>query len=118
MATCPNCGASSRDRLQNFEVTRVRTITEVPAAPEHRIGGPAFRVEVDETRLRLTHVECGWYIDGRIEGDSFVADEHPRSLRTGWQSGQPGCPDGCEGCACTMKRTCAHCASRHDLERA
>lgn len=72
MATCPNCGASSRDASQTFTVEQVMVpVQEIPPIKGRRVGGPTFIVE---EKHRLTHEECGWHIDGRVEGDYFLAD--------------------------------------------
>lgn len=73
MATCVNCHASSRDSAQTFTVEPVtRVVREIPPmTPDQKIEQLTFEVE---ECYRLTHVQCGWYIDGRIEGDYFIAE--------------------------------------------
>ena len=69
MATCPQCGASSRTD-STFVLERV-----VLAAPlaSFSVAGAQMKVPA-RIRLRLMHAGCGWFVYGSIEGEDFVAD--------------------------------------------
>ena len=69
MATCPDCGASSRVD-PTFTLERVyvaQPITEVGLA------GNQLKVAAREM-IQMTHETCGWSVRGHIEGDHLVVD--------------------------------------------
>jgi len=74
MATCPDCGASSRTD-PTFEVTRV-----LVAKPfgTFSVAGAQTKTVASE-RMKLSHLSCGWSVLGRLEGSDFVADAAPAS---------------------------------------
>lgn len=75
MATCPNCGASSRTD-PTFSVEEV-LISKPPGT--FSIAGVQTKVVATQT-LRLSH-SCGWSILGYIDDESFVGD--PATSTTG-----------------------------------
>jgi hypothetical protein len=77
MATCPQCGASSRTD-PTFVVTEEIIGVPVDTEPDRRIGGPVFDAEV---RLRLSHERCGWSILGEIRDGAFYGDPATSSSR-------------------------------------
>lgn len=72
MATCPNCGASSRTD-PTFTVALVEGLIAKPLGTFSVAGAGLKTVAVQ--RMRLSHGACGWSIDGWLEGGSFVGVE-------------------------------------------
>lgn len=69
MATCPDCGASSR--TDPTFVVEPALVAEPPGT--YSLAGAQDKVSAVST-LRLRHGGCGWYVTGRVDGDHFVAD--------------------------------------------
>lgn len=68
MATCPECGLSSRAEPGALWIEELLTVHDVGSwlLSGSQMKGPA-------TRNLVLHCRCGWSITGWIEGDSFVA---------------------------------------------
>lgn len=69
MATCPNCGAKSREDPEAFTVTDA--LHAKPLGTWSLAGAQLKTVAVAVLRLAC---RCGWSIDGRIEGEQFLGD--------------------------------------------
>jgi hypothetical protein len=69
MATCPNCGVSSRDDSLAIEVTRV---LEALPLGTYSVAGVTPKVVARE-RYKMACLRCGWSILGWIEDGYFCA---------------------------------------------
>lgn len=69
MATCPQCGNSSRTNPGSMMVEEV-----LVAQPETITESPTFQQVIVSARglHRMTCEVCGWNINGHLQGDSFV----------------------------------------------
>lgn len=70
MATCPSCGAKSREDPDAFVVEKVLVARPIGS---FSLSGSTFKVSANE-RLRLRCQRCDWSVLGYLDGDSFVAD--------------------------------------------
>lgn len=72
MATCPDCGASSRVDPTAFDVTE--TLVASPIG-EWSLAGVQLKTPAT-VQQRLTCRRCGWFVTGRVdsEGSNFIAD--------------------------------------------
>lgn len=73
MATCPQCGAKSREDPDAFVIERVLVAKPLGT---FSVSGAQMKVSAHE-RLQLRCQRCGWSILGYLDGDSFVADSAP-----------------------------------------
>lgn len=69
MATCPECGARSRDDETAFVVEPVLVAKPLGT---YSVAGAQMKASAYE-RLRL-RCRCGWSILGHIDGDQFVSE--------------------------------------------
>lgn len=83
MATCPNCGTSSRSDPAAMQVSEVLSVPDTFPL-NASLAGAQMKASATLT-LRLA-CGCGWSILGRLEGDTFVGA--PATQR--WPSGRPG----------------------------
>lgn len=70
MATCPQCGAMSREDPDAFVVEKVIVARPIGS---FSLSGNTFKVSANE-RLQLRCQRCDWSVLGYLDGDSFVAD--------------------------------------------
>lgn len=73
MATCPSCGAKSREDPEAFVVEEV--IVPRPLGT-FSLSGNTLKFSANK-RLRLHCQKCDWSILGHLDGDYFVADSAP-----------------------------------------
>ncbi len=82
MATCPECRISSR--LDSLAITIEKLL--IPAGPFGNglaaIAGQQMKLSMREVHRMICH-RCGWWINGRIEDDHFVAEEDEHHWRDG-----------------------------------
>jgi hypothetical protein len=81
MATCPDCGASSRTDSTAFEIRKTLVASPIGS---FSLAGAQMKVSAREV-LVLQCAHCGWHVIGHLEVDedgtprNFVADEAPVS---------------------------------------
>lgn len=73
MATCPDCGAKSRDDPDAFVVEEV--IVPKPLGT-FSVSGGTLKFSANK-RLRLRCQRCEWSVLGHLDGEHFVADSAP-----------------------------------------
>lgn len=69
MATCPSCGANSRTD-PTFVVEE-----SLVAKPLGSYSLAGVQVKVSAVKKMVLKHSCGWFIEGHIEGDYFVAEK-------------------------------------------
>jgi hypothetical protein len=70
MATCPECGVSSRVDSTAFSIEKVLVFKPLGT---WSVAGQQMKTVAYE-RLEMS-CQCGWRIRGYIDGEDFVADE-------------------------------------------
>lgn len=69
MATCPECGSSSR--VDPDAITVERVLAAKPLGT-FSLGGSMMKVSARDM-FRMS-CRCGWFVHGRVEGEDFVAE--------------------------------------------
>jgi hypothetical protein len=75
MATCPNCGAKSREDPGALVIQEI--IVPKPLGT-FSLSGSTLKFSANR-RLQLRCQRCDWAILGHLDGDSFVADASPEA---------------------------------------
>ena len=73
MATCPNCGVSTR---QEPGAMKVETVFVAQPLGTFSLAGGQLKASA-RARSQLSCTRCGWSTLGRIEGEDFIADRPP-----------------------------------------